>query len=60
MLAISSFKSRASAGLAIFGFIAAITAASGAFAAGTHSGGHGQLWRSASPEKRRRFPGPSR
>lgn len=51
MLAISNFTSRASSGLAIFGFIAAITAAGGSFAAGTHSGGHGHAATIGEPGK---------
>ena len=40
MFGISKFKSPASSGLAVFALFAVATAASGAFAAGTHSGGH--------------------
>lgn len=41
MLASSAIKRRAFPKVASFAFVAATTAVSGAFAAGTHSGGHG-------------------
>jgi len=41
MLAISKSKSQSSSALAAFAFVAATIVTSGAFAAGTHSGGHG-------------------
>lgn len=41
MLVMSKFKSQVFPFLVAFAFIAATTATSGAFAAGTHSGGHG-------------------